>query len=195
MKQLIKLMMVCLVGLLLLTGSATAGLHQWTTFELKAGLSKHFSLYSGFEARSFEGTYYQHWHNAIDYGINKHWKIGVAFRYMEFPQKGTTEYRSMLNLSWKSDKIGKGFYISNRVRFTRRIHDGDDLWQLRDKVTVLYDIFFVSWEGFLLEGKGSLYRERHSIGAHFGMLTLFLLNERTVDVYKQVLGVTFTVKL
>lgn len=189
-KRLIKLL-VCLVVtvLLLASQSYTENKHGWFSLALKGKINNRWSTYTAFENRTFEETYYQHLHTAVDYQFRRGFYLGTAYRYCMFYEPDKTEHRAMLNFTAKSG------IFKNRARISRRFKVGnEDAWRFRNKMTIKIFKFYYAYEFFLEQEKHGIYRDRNYFGFDFRFFNLFWMTQETEGETIKIFGVYLTAR-
>lgn len=202
MKRLIKLMMVCLVSLILLSGSVFADRDTWSAFALKYN-SGRFTYKLHFEERADDDVYYQHIQNGITYKIADGLYIGGAYRLCgHIGSQDWTEHRAL------ADAVFKSGIWKNRARLEWRIKsERVNTIRFRNKNTMhylgmldfgfawLFKIPYFSYEIFVEQGKGGFYQNRRYWGLDFKVVNIFWMTQTTEGVPVKVFGISFAFKI
>ena len=141
------------------------------------------------EVRMDADMYYKHVHFDWHYKLGRDWTLTLSERESYIKKtEWKVEHKPMLNLTYVNG------IFKNRARVTLRIKEGQDIWRIRNKVTLARAFWFVAFESFY--EKGRLFRNRYYIGVNVSKsFSVFILRQHTNNKGLWVIGTTLTARI
>lgn len=173
--------MTIVAGILLCCSLSFAD--YWNTSAIRTG-----NFGAHIEIRMDDNMYYKHVHFDWHHKLSQDWTLTLSERESYIKEvEWRVEHKPMLNLTYVNG------IFKNRARITLRIKKGQDIWRIRNKVTLAKAFWFVAFESFY--EKSRWFRNRYYVGINVNeILSIFILRQHTKNVGLWVIGTILTAR-